>query len=63
MEDPWHNWHKPEEASEMEAATVAGPTTPPECLGVSLVVEICAADLMLLEVHEVGGHGNHCKKR
>ena len=23
MEDPWHNWHKPEEASEMEVAAVA----------------------------------------
>ena len=20
MEDPWHNWHKPEEASETEVA-------------------------------------------
>ena len=38
VEDPWHNWHKPEEASEMGGCccdTVASPTTPPECLSVS----------------------------
>ena len=52
MQDPWHNWHKPEDASEMEFCcygTVAGPTTPPESHGVMVATEPHHADLMSLE--------------
>ena len=62
MEDPWPNWHKPEEASETEFAAVAQWQGQQhlQCALVSVVVaELHHADLMLLDAQQGGGHGNH----
>ena len=52
MEDPWYNWHKPEEASGVEVAAVA-PWQGQQHLQSALVSVVVAephhADLMLLE--------------
>ena len=62
MEDPWHNWHKPKEASEMEVTAMAqwqGQQHLQSVLMSAVVAEPYHADLMLLEAHQGRGHGNH----
>ena len=57
MEDPWPNWHKPEEALETEVATTAQRKGQQyiKSPSVSVVVaEPFHADLMLLEVPQKG---------
>ena len=52
MENPWHNWHMPEEASEMEVIAVAqwqGEQHLQNTLVSVVVTESHHADLMLLE--------------
>ena len=62
MEDLWPNWHKPEEASEMEVVAAAqwqGQHHLPSALVSVVVAEAPHADLMLLEPPSGRGHGNH----
>ena len=60
VEDPWHNWYKPEEASEMEVAAVAQWQGQQHLQG-ALVSVVAAephhADLTLLEAQSRRGHG------
>ena len=52
VEDQWHTWHKPEEASEMKVAAVAqwqGQQHLQRALVSAVVAEPHHADLMLLE--------------
>ena len=61
MEGPQHNWHKSEEASEIEVSAVAqwqGQQHLQSVLVSVVVAEPHHADLMMLEAHQGGGHGN-----
>ena len=61
VEDPWHNWHKPKEASEMEVAAVAqwqGQKYLHSALVSVVAAEPHHADLMLCEAPSRRGHGN-----